>query len=170
VGSMDYYRRLGLSADRWQGRVVLRLLRFFGLEEEARWLRRLAGARTGQAWLRFGTFFEAYPTFPVWLHSGKVPGLHRLTTADWLDPGIPHSLDEAYLDAEEAAQAAQVAEEQPVGLVFEWLHSRLGPAVILHDHDRPPNPQAEGLSWSINGKVYRMERFESFLAGLQWQP
>lgn len=155
--------------DRWEHRVVKKLLQYFGRTEHAASMTREAKARTGVAGLTFAAFKQRFPTFPMWLTCRKIPFVHEMTfqeAAKFKKCRVFKAFEKAESEAPEPYQ------EGRFGLVFEWLH--VWPMAIIHNDYQTPRLEALSLTYPFPHtdppQLFALQSFDTYLASLLWSP
>jgi hypothetical protein len=162
-----------LKQVRWEENMVKHVLRFYGVDHLAKDLKTLCADRTGEARLQFRWFMDAFPDFPVWLGAEKVPFSFDIRFKDIVAFKMKLNLFKYWHRVQEEAPSYW---QQPVGFVFEALHSGQaeGAKWILHNSYRPAlrlaarylieNPVAHQPG------IYVLDSFDVFLESLKWSP
>jgi len=150
---------------RWEHRVVTKILEHCGLSDQAWPLARVAYERTGLWWLSFAILDAVYP-IPAWLVCRKVPWVHRISIADLQRRFTKTRLFRAFANAEADASAAY--RDGRVGLVFEWVG--VWPMAVIHNCASaiPTDEPAIVRSWPNvePPQVVAIQSFDSFLRTL----
>jgi hypothetical protein len=150
---------------RWEHRVVCRILKHYGLIDDASEMMTMARDQTGMARLTLEAFHIIHPTFPLWLAAEKIPYVHKTTISELLT-SLP---DSKVYDGFSTAEIYRPAAFAHSGLVFEWLHSPWAMAII-HDENRRIRKRALAIEFMVNGHLLVLQSFASFLESLVWSP
>lgn len=164
-----------LKQVRWEEAMVKRLLRFYGLSQLEPSLRTLCHDATGEDRLQFCWFMYEYPDFPVWLTAEKVPFSFDMRFTQMVRQGLKLKVFELMEQNRDQAPSYWNDAGQPVGLVFELLHTGgRGAMWVAHDCYRPARRRA--FRYLVEDPLARTSRFfvldsfEIFLESLQWEP
>jgi hypothetical protein len=156
---------------RFEKRGVAFLLKHYGLKDIQTSLVRGVAETTGRHRLTFHAFHDRYNSFPVWLVIRPVPFAHDMTIDKLANPKRHASLAlfRAYNRFQDLVPGSWTEEDQPVGVVFEWLNSGAkGSLWIVHD-DASARDAAISVA-NEEGRRLGIQPFSYFLDRLGWSP
>src|SRR4051812_34526474 len=88
------------AAERWEHKVVYKLLKYYGMESIASEMAGLVRDRTGGVKrLTFAMFKEYQPKFPMWLVCRRVPYIHAQEPQDYFRKFAKTRLYKSFLNA-----------------------------------------------------------------------
>jgi hypothetical protein len=165
-------QRQAIKNAKWEERVVRQLMTLGGLQDKVKDLIQRRYATTGYGGLSFAEFHAVYggKSFPVFLHSRKIPFLHEITHEQIF--GQLKRISNAFYDLEPEVPSSWG--DQPRGLVFEWLHAKAS-FKILHNYDGVSGTSGLQIRWPTHKprrlgreELLYVEDFTTFLRNIQW--
>lgn len=143
-------RYTDLNNDSFEARSLEFLMTRFGLKKQIPIFKRRCADLTGKFHLRFVDFHNEYPSFPVYLGSERIPGIH--TDARCFLPALFKNFDQTpFVSAYEQLyeRLEPVAEGRAIGLIFN--RKGISRGLVIHDGVDLPQRVFAGLSFVYQG-------------------
>lgn len=155
---------------RWEDKVVSRILKRFDLGDVQTELRKQAADVRDSRCILFQDFLERFPRFPVYVASAVVKHVAKVTTTDLFNRFTLTPIYREYMDAEPAIPSAFHGD----GYVMAFPWPRVLPmACVGENYNASPDSEAlffRHLRDTTPGRKVYVRDFESFLKSLRWSP
>ena len=145
--------------------MVGRLLKHYGLLEQAPEMMNMAKVRLGFGPLTLEAFHHLHPNFPLWLSAEKIKYVHKTAISDLIRSLLASKIYAAFCDCE----ISKPKGFSHSGIVFEWLHSPW-PMAIMHDLKCPSRKRTLAVQFISNRRLLVVQSFSNFLESLSFTP
>jgi len=169
-GAQDIGEKAQRRQEKWEERVVKKLILGDRAHQVVRWLKNEARDRTGEPALLFEDFMAHHTTFPIWLHCQEIPYAFKLIRADFNGKPKNNRLIKLYLAAHD--HIPDYWGDGPFGLVFEMLNQKSTPFYVVHNLFRPSMAEGcrESITFKSKGEIRTayIDNFDIFLPSIGW--
>lgn len=150
-----------ISQHAYEEKIIKQILTHVGLEKEVGKLCMPVKEKTGRGRLTFEWFYEAYPSFPIYLGMRKIPFAFQVSAKDLFNKFHTTPMYNEWMNFCDEAPA----EDKPLGIVFDWPGIKGTQMIIhndqntLHRYDTCPRMMCR----TKTGAMVTIEQFNKYL-------